>query len=363
MDRPYQCFHCLKRFKGSKDLVNHSSSKGHNPEQGIQATTLQHDPPGSNFYKGHQYSQDLSADRLAIYSLLLELCHPHSRLESEGYRLQTEDGLGNGPKRQFFLAPKSQTARLAVVLDCEMAATKTSGSELISLCALDFFTGDVLVNSLVIPQLPIVQWKSNIHGVTPTVMAVAHANGQTLNGPQGARAELWKHVGEDTVIIGHALGHDLNALRIAHQRVVDSSIVTAEAVFGKGEKIVRRWGLAVLCKDLFGLAIRQGATSGSGVHDDLEDALATRELILWCLRQPVGLAFWANQARSISPPRQRRSRGRFRGRARKQRTQSPPGDYDDDYDDGDDEVVRFRDVVDWDMWPKSSPTGLTKMWK
>ncbi|KAK7972615.1 ribonuclease H-like domain-containing protein [Apiospora saccharicola] len=139
-----------------------------------------------------------------------------------------------------------------------MAATRVSESELISICALDFFTGEVLVKSLVEPPLPIVQWRSNIHGITPTVMAVARANGQTLNGPQGARSELWKHVGEDTVIIGHALGHDLDALRIAHQRVVDSSVVTAEAVFGKGAKLVRRWGLAVLCKDLLGLAIRQG---------------------------------------------------------------------------------------------------------
>ncbi|KAK8102328.1 hypothetical protein PG984_015474 [Apiospora sp. TS-2023a] len=349
-DKPYQCCHCPKRFKRTQDLANHSFSKGHNSEQGNRATTLQHDPTGSNFYTGHQYSQDLSADRSIIYSLLLELCHPLSRLESEGYRLQTEDELGNGPKRQFFLAPKLQTARLAVVLDCEMAATRESERELISICALDFFTGEVLVKSLVKPPLPIVQWKSNIHGITPTVMAVACANGQTLNGPEGTRSELWKHVGEDTVIIGHALGHDLDALRIAHQRVVDSSIVTAEAVFGKGAKLVRRWGLAALCKDLLGLAIRQGTPSRSGVHDDLEDALATRELVLWCLRQPVGLAFWANQARSISAQRQRGSRGRLRGRARKQRTQSPPGDYDDEV-----EVVRFRDVVDWDMWPKSSP--------
>ncbi|KAK8043447.1 ribonuclease H-like protein [Apiospora rasikravindrae] len=351
MNRPYQCCHCLKRFKRTHDLAQHSSSKGHNPEQGIRATTLQHDPTGSNFYKGHQYSQDLSADRLAIQSLLLESCHPHSRLESEGYRLQVEDEPGNGPKGRFFLAPKSQTARPAVVLDCEMAATRRSKSELISICALDFFTGEVLVKSLVKPPLPIVQWKSNIHGITPAAMDVAHTNGQTLDGPQGARAELWKHVGEDTVIIGHALGHDLDALRIAHQRVVDSSIVTAEAVFGKDTKLLRRrWGLAVLCKDLLGLAIRQGATSRSGVHDDLEDALATRELVLWCLREPVGLAFWANEGRSISAQRQRGSRGRVRGRARKQRIQSPPRDYDDEV-----EVERFRDVVDWDMWPKSSP--------
>lgn len=349
-DRPHQCCQCLKRFKRTQDLANHSSSTGHNPEQGIRATTLQHDPTGSNFYKGHQYSQDLTADRLTIYPFLLGLCHPPSRLESEGYRLQTENELANGPKRRFFLAPKSQTARLAVVLDCEMAATRESESELISICALDFLTGEVLVKSLVKPSLPIVKWKSNIHGITPTAMAVARANGQTLDGPQGARAELWKHVGEDTVMVGHALGHDLDALCIAHQRVVDSSIVTAEAVFGKGAKLLRRWGLAELCKDLLGLAIRQGTASRSGVHDDLEDALAARELVLWCLRQPVRLAFWANQARSTRAQRQTRNRGRARGRARQQRTQSPLGDYDEEV-----EVLSFRDVVDWDMWPKSSP--------
>ncbi|KAK7928308.1 Exonuclease- RNase T/DNA polymerase III [Apiospora marii] len=345
-DTPYQCFHCPKRFKKPQDLANHSRAKGHHPQQAVVATTMQHDPTGSNFYQGHQYSPDLSADRSTIYPLLLERCHPRSRLESEGYPRQTEDELANGPTRRFFTAPNSQTARLAVVLDCEMAATRECERELISICALDFLTGEVLVKSLVKPPLPVVQWKSDIHGITPTAMAVARANGQTLDGPQGARAELWKHVGEDTVLVGHALGHDLNALGIAHQRVVDSSIVTAEAVFGKSKKQSRRWGLAMLCKDLLGLAIRRGR----GVHDDLEDALAARELVLLCLRQPVALAVWANQARSARSQRQTRGRGGFRGRARKQRAQPPSGDYDDEV-----EVVRFRDVVDWDMWPKSSP--------
>ncbi|KAK8079358.1 ribonuclease H-like protein [Apiospora hydei] len=351
-EKSYQCCQCLKRFKRSQHLAQHSSSTGHNPKQEIGATTLQHDSTGSNVYRGHQYSQDLSADR-TIYPLLLESCHSQDRLESERYRLQIEDELGNGSKGQFFLAPKSPTARLAVVLDCEMAATKECDRELISICALDFLTGEVLVKSLVKPPLPIVQWKSSIHGITPTAMAVARANGQTLDGPQGARAELWKHVGEDTLLIGHALAHDLNALHVAHRRVVDSSILTADAVFGKGASQPRRWGLAALCKDNLGLAIRQGATSRTGVHDDLEDALATRELVLWCLRQPVGLAFWANRARSISAQGQKRNRGRARRRAGKQRTKSPPGGYGGNDDEV--EVLRFRDVVDWDMWPKSSP--------
>jgi hypothetical protein len=35
----------------------------------------------------------------------------------------------------------------------------------------------------------------------------------------------------------------------------------------------------------------------SHAHDGLEDALAARELVLWCLRHPVELEAWAAETR------------------------------------------------------------------
>lgn len=250
--------------------------------------------------------------------------------------------------------------RKAVVLDCEMVGVAGGASELVSLTAVDFLTGETIVNSLVKPRQPVVDWRTQIHGISPAGLSVARAQGLTLDGWQAATAELFKHVDRDTVLIGQSLQYDLAALHIQHACVVDSAILASEAVFGtKGKP--RYWGLGLknLCSELLGLKIREEAPLNvSKVHDGLEDVLATREVVLYWLEQPAAVETWARGKRESFWKAPGQSRKDRRGKTRTRSRQKDPWANDQRYYDNDcmtDEVLRWEDVIDYDIWPKSPP--------
>ncbi|KAA8894759.1 ribonuclease H-like domain-containing protein [Sphaerosporella brunnea] len=183
-------------------------------------------------------------------------------------------------------APK----RRAVALDCEMAVIRGGGRAVVLLCAVDYLTGEILINTLVHPSKKVLDWRTRFSGVTPQAMAAATALGKTLDGWKGARSELWKHVDMDTILVGHALHNDLDVLRIIDPRVVDSSILTSNAV-GLNSRL---WGLKSLCAEFLGIDIQSNGKLG---HDCAEDALAAREVVLWCSQNPRELAHWGRIAK------------------------------------------------------------------
>lgn len=180
----------------------------------------------------------------------------------------------------------------AVTLDCEMAGVGGGLSEVILFCVADYLTGETLINSLVSPNKKVVDWRTRYSGVTQSAMAAAEAQRKTLKGWQEARHELWKYIDADTILVGHALHHDLDVLRIIHTNVVDSAILTANAL---GPDIHRSWGLKQLCDELLGIEIQNKGRQG---HDCLEDALAAREVVLWCCQHAQELESWGKVKRA-----------------------------------------------------------------
>ena len=187
--------------------------------------------------------------------------------------------------------------RQAVTLDCEMAGIAGDIGELVLLSVADYMTGETLINTLVRPTEKIVNWRTKFSGVTAKAMADAIAQGDYLDGWKGARAELWKYIDANTVLIGHSLHNDLDILRVIHTRVVDSAILAKNAVGTN-----RQWALKTLCQDLMGIDIQSNGRKG---HDCLEDALAAREVVLWCIQNPQSLSAWAKKAREQEERAQR----------------------------------------------------------
>ncbi|KAM3067143.1 hypothetical protein ACMFMG_011697 [Clarireedia jacksonii] len=180
----------------------------------------------------------------------------------------------------------AETKCLAVALDCEMAGVAGGGSEAILLCVTDYLTGAVLLNRYVSPREPIIQMRSSIHGISKSILETATRQGQTLRGWEAARLELWKYIDSNTIIVGHALQHDLDALRMIHPRIVDSAILSRNAV---GIHRIR-WGLQTLCSELVHIQIRKNKEA---IHDCLEDVLAAREVILFCTLKEEAFQTWA----------------------------------------------------------------------
>ncbi|KAL5000655.1 hypothetical protein BDV10DRAFT_183133 [Aspergillus recurvatus] len=195
----------------------------------------------------------------------------------------------------------SLNARQAVVLDCEMVGVRgpnnSEVSEVVRLAAVDFLSGEVLVDVFVDlgTKQRVISWRTRVSGVSKSLLDEMKKRGQTVQGWKAARDLLWRFVDEQTILIGHSLHHDLAVLRMAHARVVDSAILTRDAVAGGNKDCARLWALKTLSRTFLGLEIQ----TGKGGHDCLEDTFAAREVVLWCLGNPTKLGEWA--AAEIAP--------------------------------------------------------------
>lgn len=191
----------------------------------------------------------------------------------------------------FRKAPKQSPGkpkRRAIALDCEMAGGWNGDGfveQLIQLTAVDYLSGEILISTLVAPTMDIRQWRSSIHGIKRGMMAEALANGTALVGSRQARAALFELMDNNTILVGHALHNDLNVLKIAHGRCVDSLVLAITAISRPGNK---QAGLKKLCDDLLGLSVQRAST-----HSCLEDSFAAREVVLHMTNYPEALAVWA----------------------------------------------------------------------
>ncbi|RYP70256.1 hypothetical protein DL771_005559 [Monosporascus sp. 5C6A] len=268
-------------------------------------------------HRQNQYSLFSPAHQDILCEALKLRCHTEERLTARGYLtsskltfMRDDVYVPKGVNLTDIISTRRLSSRLrvedpkrrVVILDCEMVgvpfwegANQCEVSELGQLCAVDGLTGHVLIDMLVQPAQKVSKWRTRYSGLTPAAMRSARFEGRLLYGWQGARTELLKYVGPDTILIGQDLPSDLFMLRLAHDRVVDTAIQTAEAVFGMENTLGRIWSLKDLAKTLLDMKIQVGKNG----HDCVEDTLATREVALWCLRFPRELEAWARDKREL----------------------------------------------------------------
>ncbi|PKK49515.1 hypothetical protein CI102_5152 [Trichoderma harzianum] len=312
------CRVCLRWFNSASALADHAKSAAHLEEEAKQSQsasasvtdskeTLTEAPPPVQLQFGDvTYTCLTHQQQDEIFNQLSAKCHSAEILEKEGYILDVEKGPTRKKEKprpslaDFQQTPPIQPATIkwrAVVVDCEMAEAFDGSDELISLYVMDFLTGETLIDSLVISPRLITDWRTKIHGIDATIICEAVEHQNALHGWAAAREELWKHIDESTILVGQSILFDFEVLRLIHMRVVDSAILATEAVFNKmGKKYKkprRRWGLQELCETFLGIQIR----SGDGIHSNMEDVLAAREVVLQCLLKPDHFKDWADKAR------------------------------------------------------------------
>lgn len=198
----------------------------------------------------------------------------------------------------------------AVSLDCEMGTNEYGESELIRVSVVDYFSGAVLLDKLVFPDVRIMHWNTRFSGVSASDMHKARRAKTCLFGSANARKAIWKFVSPETVVIGHAVHGDLASLRWIHSRVVDTLVIEDE--ISRREKAKREkeklekeqleeeegrktevegdkqkkqaakepsqaMSLKALAKERLDRTIQ---VKGRG-HDSVEDALAARDLLHW----------------------------------------------------------------------------------
>ncbi|KAI4847131.1 hypothetical protein E4T44_04687 [Aureobasidium sp. EXF-8845] len=185
--------------------------------------------------------------------------------------------------------------RHAIALDCEMAGGRMGDGlvdQLIQLTAIDFFSGEVLISALVKPTLDVRQWRTNIHGVSHGMIMQADRDGTALRDVSHARELLFSFMDKSTILVGHALHHDLNVLKIAHDSCVDSEILAKAAINRPGQNTGT--SLKKLCDSLLGLGVQTMAN-----HSCLEDSFAAREAVIYMISHPEELAIWAEAKQKV----------------------------------------------------------------
>ncbi|KAJ5662557.1 ribonuclease H-like domain-containing protein [Penicillium maclennaniae] len=167
--------------------------------------------------------------------------------------------------------------RHAVALDCEMGISITGESELIQVAAIDFFSGEILLDSLVWPDVKMRHLSSRHSGITWPMMHKAAKTNTCIWGRDEARKRLMRFVGTQTVIIAHDGKHDLLALRWRHSLIVDTKEL--ETRMGSVGVVSKSPNL----KNLTHVHLKREVQQGQG-HDCLEDCLATRDLAAFFLK-------------------------------------------------------------------------------
>ena len=186
-------------------------------------------------------------------------------------------------------------------------------------------------------------------------MSCACAAGQAIRGWQSARQRLWDFMNEDTILVGHSLNSDFDVLGMFHLNIVDSAIMTSEAVLlphSPTERLRHMWGLTTLAKDF----LKRDIQNGKSGHSALEDAFATRDVVLWCLSNSQQLQVWAKQTRIRTQKRGSAKRGvssmNSKGKQKLRGGSSPRTDFDDEYYQ-DLESLNWSDIAEDSGWPHS----------
>lgn len=148
----------------------------------------------------------------------------------------------------------------AIAVDCEMCETQdpVSGCKdpraLCRISIVDAENGEVLLDSLVKPNWPVVNYRTFVNGITEEHLESVKF---TL---RHAQAFLLALCSQETVMIGHALQNDLAAMRLEHYCVVDS-INLYDAVDNPEASVSLR--------DLASTVLKQTMPD---VHDSVNDA-------------------------------------------------------------------------------------------
>ncbi|KAJ9268926.1 hypothetical protein DTO212C5_4932 [Paecilomyces variotii] len=151
-----------------------------------------------------------------------------------------------------------------VAIDCEMVGVgpNPDNDSVLARVSIVNYNGEQVYDSFVRPKEMVTDWRTHVSGILPKHMLEA----RSLEEVQRDVAKIL----EGTVLVGHAVRNDLDALLLPHPKrdIRDTSKHPPYRKFAGGGSP----RLKVLASELLGLKIQEGA------HSSVEDARATMML-------------------------------------------------------------------------------------
>ncbi|KAH7361206.1 hypothetical protein BKA66DRAFT_425852 [Pyrenochaeta sp. MPI-SDFR-AT-0127] len=201
------------------------------------------------------------------------------------------------PVAEFKHSPNPDSSKPGfgvVALSCSKVVLADGSQEVVKVAAIDVITCRILMNHLVCtnPNIQVADWRFSVTGLCSwRNMEDARQSGYKIfKGWSAARSALWRFVNKDTIIVGHNLRSDLDAMRMIHGRAVDIAKVVEIAAKGPLSKAQLR--LDSLCRDYPEVHLKSDAEFG---RDCLTNVFAAREMGLWIIKNKEKLEKDAKQ--------------------------------------------------------------------
>jgi RNA exonuclease 1 len=157
-------------------------------------------------------------------------------------------------------------------LDCEMVLTTDDVYSLARISVLDW-SGTTVLDSFVKPSLPVKNYFTQYSGVTPALLLNVTTTLAEI------QSKLLTLLTPSTVLLGHSLESDLNAMKLTHPFIVDTALIYPHP---RGPPL--RSSLKFLTQKYLHREIQVSNDKG---HNSVEDALAVLDLVkLKCEKGP-----------------------------------------------------------------------------
>ncbi|ORX48041.1 ribonuclease H-like protein [Hesseltinella vesiculosa] len=237
-----------------------------------------------------QQSKDRRHARISATNVLQpeELFLTKKEMEVDNYPLHSLlNPTSSLPNGWVETRPGSGKSKRLVAVDCEMC--KSGNISVLVKVALVDQDGQVLMNELVQPDLPITDYVTQYSGVDQYDLEGVTT---TLHDIQQQLLEL---IDGDTVLVGHALSNDLRALCLRHPFVIDTSCCFHHEMGPPSKPSLR-----ALAERFLGKTIQQPNTDSpekqAKGHDPCEDAQASMDLALLKLKTSYEFGFHEDYA-------------------------------------------------------------------
>lgn len=161
--------------------------------------------------------------------------------------------------------------RKVLTLDCEMCITSPPGTapQVFSLTRISLidWNGDVVLDEFVKPEKPITDYLTPYSGITAAMLE------NVTNTLQDVQKKLLEDIlTPGTILVGHSLESDLNALQVTHPYIIDTALLFPHPR-GPPLKSSLKW----LAQKYLSREIQKG--HGTTGHDSVEDARACLDLV------------------------------------------------------------------------------------